>query len=172
MSPKDVFLAVSARLVARSVDIGRMAATGYSFEEWVNWEAYLACDSVAGWKACPKPGYRHHGCPDTDDLADLSVETESENSVIVEIAIVHDETGDKWKAKIDHDKDKLSTLPQDRATPLQILVAVSVNESVQVSAVWTRWLSQTSLFKERPPTFSAHVPLSTRGQLVVYGWGD
>ena len=47
---KKVFRQISQRFTSRARDIARFAKTHYSFEEWCNWEAFVACSGVSGWK--------------------------------------------------------------------------------------------------------------------------
>lgn len=167
---KDVFRTIGERLLLRSQSIARMAKTEYSFEEWINWEAYAACTERPGWTVDPKPPYRAIVGSGVRDLADLKV-TGSGKPVFVEIAIVHDGTSDKWKAKLDRDTDKLARLPPTAAERLQIIVAVSHSRSVRNASDWERWFGQLKCFQLGMPLCEAK-PLLTGGELVVYGWAS
>jgi hypothetical protein len=163
---QDVFTAVAKHLGGKSEQIETIAATGYSFEEWVNWEAYLACKGVADWVVLPRPGYRGHGIA-TSDLGDLYVRSDS-RELFVEVAVVHDQTGAKWLEKIDWDREKLSRLGS--IGRLQLVIGVSTRGPVTGSDVWERWFQQTVLFQSGAPEHRLDVGLREKGQLVIFGW--
>jgi|GEM_PF-6958573 len=67
------FAAIAERCSVRSKDIARFTASQYSFEEWVNWEAFGACAEVREWEVHPKPRYCNLGVTDCKDLGDLLI---------------------------------------------------------------------------------------------------
>jgi hypothetical protein len=171
MKPKEIFDRINTRLVTRRQDMLLMALTGYSFEEWINWEAFLACREASdGSRVDPKPGYRATDLADTGEAADLLVGAVEGPKVVVEVALVHDETLDKWKDKIDYDQEKLSRVPKSKAATLQLVIAVSTKGSIVGNPVWETWFAKTRRFAATRPTFQSTTPIPEGGQYVIFGW--
>jgi hypothetical protein len=53
-----VFQTIARHLEARADAIALFAQARYSFEEWLNWEAFAACRANPAWTVAPKPCYR------------------------------------------------------------------------------------------------------------------
>lgn len=88
------------------------AGTGYSFEQWFNWELFSAFSSW-GVNCDPKPAYRQtfaSECP--GQLGDLLIEGRDGGKWIVEVALVRGFTQDKWRAKLINDRLKLADADQ------------------------------------------------------------
>jgi hypothetical protein len=133
-----VFESIAAHLVSRADEIALFAQTRYSFEEWLNWEAFAACRARVGWTVAPKPCYSAHTDPGCKDYGDLLVTDKASNArVWIEIGLVHDGTGDKWIAKLDRDMEKLRQQFASSITPLQIIVLVSTS-TIRAAANWER----------------------------------
>lgn len=171
MLAPDVFRTIASRLLERAEAIGRMATTGYSFEEWMNWEAFEACKEKADWEVAPKPPYGSGGTKGSRDLADLKVAAKSGNAVVVEIALVHESTYDKWQAKLDWDTEKLSSIPKNAAERLQIIVAVSHLRPVRKEEEWVKWFEKVACFKVETDLCEAK-DLASGGEVVIYGWAS
>src|SRR4051794_26216772 len=78
----DLFRAVCDRLDAKAADLHLLVETTSSFEEWLNWEAFLACKLCeASYPFCEvttKPTYASEGVADDGsdpdrNLGDLRV---------------------------------------------------------------------------------------------------
>jgi hypothetical protein len=81
---EQIFKAICKHLFGQSDAVRLFAATGYSFEEWCNWEAFAAC-KLEGWTVTPKPRYSKFGGT-SRGLGDLSVSVDDE-TVFVEIGL-------------------------------------------------------------------------------------
>ena len=105
-----VFDTIVQRFCEKAPEIAKFANTGYSFEEWLNWEAYAACVAKPGWSVAPRPAYAKLSQEPCRDFGDLLIsEHEPSRQTLVEIALVHDWTnGNKWREKIDWDTKKLA----------------------------------------------------------------
>ncbi len=166
---RRVFITIAGRFRGKADDIGRFVATGYSFEEWCNWEALSACATVTAWVSRPKPSYcklTHLPCTDYGDL--LVTDRQSSHSVLVEIGLVHDQTGDKWIEKLDWDMDKLSMTLHRGIIPFQLIVLASL-KPISGVANWERWLSRTRCWG-RETDLTSSCALGPAGQLVIRGW--
>jgi hypothetical protein len=161
-----VFRTIVARFQQGVCDISRFAATGYSFGEWLNWEAFAACSANPRWKVQPKPSYCSLGLAECKDFGDLLV-ADADNKVLVEIGLVHDGTGDKWRPKLDRDVQKLAR-PLAGIAPLQMIVLVS-KSSIEESKSWQRWLAKVPCWG-RDTDLAVTIPLSPTGVVMVRGW--
>lgn len=162
MLATEVFETVASRLVAKAEDIALFTSTQYSFEEWLNWEAWAGCSSREAWEVKPKPRY-----PDAKYLADLEViDHRHARRVIVEIGLAHDGTGDKWRAKLDRDMEKLSRLSD--ADTLHLIVLVSTG-TISSSKTWADWLAKVTCW-QRPRFIEKRTDLPPNGEMVVRGW--
>src|SRR4051794_1530767 len=81
-----VFQAIVGRYQRRADEIAQFVTTKYSFEDWLNWEAFAACAANAGWRVSPKPSYCALGVEDCKDFGDLLVDVGG-NKVLVEIGL-------------------------------------------------------------------------------------
>ncbi len=160
----EVFHTVAACLVQDAESLIRMAATGYSFEEWVNWNAFLVCHRRWGGNTAPKPGYRYFELADTAEMADLWVQTPHGEKVIVEVGLVHDHTSDKWIEKLAYDRKKLEAARADSLQRLQLVVLVSAKEAVVDDEKWEAWLRRAL---PEPADLNVH---ALDGQVAVRGW--
>jgi hypothetical protein len=163
---EEVFRAIAKRYGQRADDIARFAGAKYSFEEWLNWEAFAACSTVNEWEARPKPSYCTLGVEDCKDYGDLLVTNGSE-AVLVEIGLVHDGTGNKWRAKLAWDVEKLAR-PMSAISPLHVIVLASVAD-IENADNWQRWLAKVQCWS-RPTSLTASVVLPPHGAMVIRGW--
>ncbi len=175
----DVYRIVCERLKARAVDIQVMAETASSFEEWLNWEAFLACKqhqkSYPFCEVTAKPTYASENVgTDGDDtdrgFGDLRVGGPNDGEhhcwVFAEIALLHDgnRTGGKWLRKIESDADKLKRLGWVRSASLLIVVAVSRGD---VLTEWADLLASFALWNQPALTTPFTLPLSNGGSVFV-----
>ena len=161
-----MFEVIATRLASRNAEISYFTATRYSFEEWLNWEAFAACAAITGWQAKPKPRYCDLGVSDCKDFGDLSV-TERGSVVLVEVGLVHDGTHDKWRDKLDWDVQKLAR-PLNNVQSLHVVVLVS-DSNIETSDTWQRWLGKVPCWG-RPDALEAKCPLASQGQMMIRGW--
>src|SRR5437773_1858974 len=97
----EVFDLIVARLAGKASEITWFVETGYSFEEWLNFEAYAACRAAARWNVNPRPAYASLAVEHCREFADLLV-ADAASSVVVEVGLVHDSTSTKWIEKLDY----------------------------------------------------------------------
>lgn len=165
----QVFGSIATRFDLRRNDIAKFASTSYSFEEWLNWEAFLACSEHVGWTAFPKYQYKHAGIENCTSFADLLVSCQDmESSVLVEIKLAHDWTKDDYLTKIDNDRVKLAREFKKGIIPLQIIVSVSVGK-IESHPIWENWFARSSCL-QRPTELNRIVILPPSGEMIIRGW--
>ncbi|RMQ98657.1 hypothetical protein ALP94_03914 [Pseudomonas savastanoi pv. glycinea] len=119
-------------------DITRYASTGYSFEEWLNWEMFTAFTAV-GLKCLPKPAYKtHFSQADAKTLGDLLVGADDSKPWLIETSLVHGYTQDKWRAKISSDREKLLRAEGGEVSKVQVVLMCSDSEQ-QLREAWAYW---------------------------------
>jgi hypothetical protein len=139
----DVFRGVCNRLAAKAADLRLMAETTSSFEEWLNWEAFLACKlREKGYPFCEvaaKPTYGSEGVA-TDDgdpdrnSGDLRVGGPNDGAehcwVFAEFALLHDgnRAGGEWLRKIEGDSEKLKRLGSKKSASLLVVVVALLSD--------------------------------------------
>lgn len=138
----DVFRTVCDRLTAKATDLRLLVETGSSFEEWLAWEAFLACklrqESYPFCEVAAKPTYTSEGVPDEADpnrnLGDLRVGGPNDGAdhcwAFAEFVLLHDgnRTGGEWPHRIEAHADKLRRLGWKKSASLLIVVAVSLGD--------------------------------------------
>ncbi len=144
----DVFRTVCDRLRAKAADLRLLIEDGYSFEEWLAWEAYLACkfrqESYPFSEVTAKPTYASEGVAtesgDPDRiLGDLRVGGPNDGAdhcwLFAELALLHDgnRAGDEWRRAVEADVNKLKRLGWKKSAALLIVVAASQGD------VLTEW---------------------------------
>ena len=149
----DVFRTVCDRLEAKASDLRFMVETGSSFEEWLTWEAFLACKfREASYPFCEvaaRPTYSSEGVADDGGdphrrLGDLRVGGPDEGAhhcwVFAEVALLHDgnRAGGEWLRKLEVGADKLKRLRWKRSASLLVVVAASRGDGLAASAIWNR----------------------------------
>jgi hypothetical protein len=160
---KTAFDAISARLELRAKDFAVIAQTGYSFEEWINCEAYVACkekrsDSVVS----PRPHYSEVGS-ELNAFGDLLIPRKL-NKLLIEIEVIHARTGWKWDRKIENDTLKLASIPDAQA--LQLVIVVSeVRETQRILAQLHERISRF----DSQPRFNSAVDLGSQ-VAHIFGW--
>src|SRR4051794_9729407 len=116
----DVFRTVCDRLAARAGDLRPLVETSSSFEEWLSWEAFLACkqrqESYPFCEVAAGPTYSSEGVADAGgdpDRGDLRVGGPNDGAdhcwVFAEFALLHDgnRAGDGWRWEVEAGADKL-----------------------------------------------------------------
>lgn len=161
-----VFDTIIARYAIRAIDIANFTRTKYSFEEWLNWEAFAACAAVSEWRSYAKPRYRDLGAIDCKDFGDLLV-CEGSDRLLVEVGLVHDGTGNKWRDKLAWDVQKLAR-PLAEISCLHLVVLASA-ANIDASETWQRWLAKVPCWG-RPDPLKASLLLRPSGQMLIHGW--
>ncbi|MHB0775414.1 hypothetical protein [Halomonas sp. WWR20] len=154
----------------KAAELQSFVRTGYSFEEWFNWELFHALQvSESGLQ--PKPSYRHLANLDSSRKTGDVFFTKEDHGYIVEVALVHDYTSDnKWRAKVHQDRDHLLTLKEvERVTPIQLLLLVSNHNDMEASSDWMNWLESLHFWND-PKALEVKIRLPQQGQAWIVGW--
>lgn len=174
----DVFRTVCDRLAGKAADLRAMVETTSSFEEWLNWEAFLACKlRQASYPFCEvaaKPTYASEGADDGGDpdrsIGDLRVGGSGQEGdhrwVFAEFALLHDgnRVGGKWLRKIEADADKLLRLGWKRSASLLIVVAASRDD---VTTGWAEYLAGFAVWNRPALTDPFVIALPGGGTVVL-----
>ncbi|VTS01260.1 Uncharacterized protein OS=Pseudomonas sp. TKP GN=U771_26400 PE=4 SV=1 [Gemmata massiliana] len=174
----DVFRTVCDRLVTRAADLRLVVETTSSFEEWLNWEAFLACKlREADYPFCEvtaKPTYSSENVADDGTpergLGDLRVGGPNDGAnhcwLFAEIALLHDgnRVGGKWLQKIEADADKLKRLGWKLSASLLIVVAASTGD---VLTEWADYLAGSAVWNRPALTDPFVLALPGGGSVVV-----
>lgn len=155
---------VSQFLRRRSGDVESILLAGYSFEEWCNWEIFLAAKPLG--TALPRPAYANCGAVGSKLLGDLRLDVGAER-LLVELAVVHDRTGDKWLPKLEKDRVKLSQSFYPGTRPLQVLLCGST-AGIRSDPRWTSWLTRLS-FWDAPTIHDEDIPIGS-GNCLLRAW--
>ncbi|SDL68177.1 hypothetical protein SAMN05661010_02261 [Modicisalibacter muralis] len=159
---------VSRHFSSKVTELQAFGKTGYSFEEWFNWELYYAL-GASDSNLAPKPTYKAHGLDASKKTGDVFFSLGDEN-FIIEVALVHDYTQDKWLEKIRLDRDHLMTLKQvDGITPIQLIAMVSGYNDIMAQESWSTWLESLT-FWNTPRDVDIKLRLPTEGQAWIIGW--
>jgi hypothetical protein len=144
----EVYSCISSRFQVRRDDLLAFAETGYSFEEWCSWGAFAAC-RAARWDAKPKPPYREHGVLDSRELGDLLVESgPGGGAVFIEFGLVHSETAEKWKNKLNWDTQKVQRIASAGYSRVQFLICASKPCAEPVDGpAWMLWLESLDVWQ-------------------------
>lgn len=140
----DVVRTVGARLAARAADLRLLVETGESFEEWLIWEAFLACrgrQADAGWcEVAARPTYGSEGVTGGDgrpsaDRGGLRVGGPGDGAnhgwVFVEVALLHDgnRAGGEWRARTEAAVARLLRLGWKRSAAVLVVVATGQRDA-------------------------------------------
>lgn len=154
----------------KAAELQSFVRTGYSFEEWFNWELFYALQvSESGLQ--PKPAYRHVTDLQASKKTGDVYFTKEEHGYIVEVALVHDYTDDnKWREKVHRDRDQLLTLKGlDKVIPIQLLVLISNHDDMEASSDWMNWLETLSFWNDAK-NIEVKIRLPQYGQAWIIGW--
>lgn len=175
----DVFRTVCARLEAKAADLQLLTETTSSFEEWLNWEAFLACKlrqvAYPFCEVAAKPSYASEGVPDAGDdpdqeRGDLRVGGPDDGAghcwVFSEFALLHDgnRTGGEWLEKVEAKADKLRRLGWKKSASLLIVVVASRDDVV---TEWAEHLAGFAFWNQPALTDPFDLTLPGGGSLVV-----
>ena len=135
----DVFRTVCDRLAAKAANLRPLVEASTSFEEWLVWEAFLACklrqESYPFCEVAVQPTYASEGVADDGnpdrDRGDLRVGGPNDGAdhcwAFAEFVLLHDgnRTGGEWLRRIGAEADKLKRLGWKKSASLLIVVAAS-----------------------------------------------
>ncbi len=159
----DVFRCITDRFAKRNRDIELLIHQGYSFEEWLNWEAFLACNAISRWRASGRPQYRFIGVKASKDYADLMVE-HGDTRVIAEVGHILGGTQSEWIKKLEHDKLKLGQIAAGRSTAtLQVIVLASSDPNKPA------WLPRLKCW-QCATTLKTTIKFQGGCKMIVRGW--
>ena len=147
--------------------IAQYTHTGYSFEEWLNWEAFWACHKK-GWKSSPKPEYKAVGFKNSKYQADLLVDSLQIKKTLIEFGLVHDCTQSHWRDKLGTDRKKLEAPYADTFWPIQVVYVTSRYDFRKLEN-WTDWLNKIS-FWNQPAIFNQALTLPEGGVFLMKAW--
>lgn len=139
-------------------------STGYSFEEWFNWELFHAF-KLQGIDVNPKPSYASFGGSVGDGYGDIAVGKHT----FIEVGLVHDFTSNKWLGKLEADRSALLALGRPSLYCLHLVLLVSKYSEIEKSPTWSSWLEKLSFWNEKPE-FKIESPLPCGGQAIVVAW--
>ena len=142
----------------------KFQSTGYSFEEWFNWELFFALD-VEGWNVNVNP--RILG---GKKFADVEiVDFENGKNLKIEVKIIHDFTQNKWIAEIEKDRKALEfNSLRNGDLGLQVLLITSSYNDVLSVESWSDWLNKLSFWSVEPDyNFSSK---QSEGESILMAW--
>lgn len=178
----DVFRTVCDRLAAKAADLHAMVETALSFEEWLNWEAFLACKhremSYPFCEVAAKPTYSSEGVADDSsdpdrNFGDLRVGGPNDGAdhcwVFAELVLLHDgnHTGGEWLRRIEADADKLKRLGWKKSASLLIVVAASRGD---VQTEWADDLARCAVWNQPALTNPFVIALPGGGTVILKGF--
>jgi hypothetical protein len=165
----EVFGVVADRLGRRCDAIALFAQTAGSWEGWCTWEAFAACREAV-WTAQPQPPYAEVGVAGSRDRADLLVfDPASGRRVLMELAVVHDWTTNKWIDALNGDTERLRRSAAVGTVGLQVILAASLDSPIDVNPKWQGWLGMSDIWT-RPTDLKRALQLGAVGQMVLRGW--
>jgi hypothetical protein len=144
----DVFRMICDRLTTKKADLRSMIETKTSFEEWLAWEAYLACKPrQADYPFCEvtaKPTYASEGIADDGHaehlLGDLRVgaafDADDHRWLFAEIALLRDDNHNDWQRKLEEDSNKLLRLNWRHSTSLLLVIVASHSDVPTELSFW------------------------------------
>jgi hypothetical protein len=138
--------------------------TGYSFEEWLNWEAYAACKRHK-LKTEPKPSYRTAEVTKSNEQADLCFALGDGEFAFVEVGLVHDGTMTKWLAKLQHDRFKLSQIKSKKYHGVQLIVLACRDQEI-----FSWWQKKISILYSKPSVFPPDSFGNKKFHGHIYAW--
>ncbi|MDY3561867.1 hypothetical protein R5W23_003295 [Gemmata sp. JC673] len=134
----DVFRTVCDRFAAKAAELRLLVETTSSFEEWLNWEAFLACKlaetNYPFSEVAAKPTYASEGVPNDDSRRDrggLRVGGPDNGAhhcwAFAEFVLVHDgnRAGGEWRREFVSGTDRLLRLGWKKSAALLVVVTAS-----------------------------------------------
>ena len=138
--------------------------TGYSFEEWINWELFYAL-SKAQIDVLPKPCYKEYSKDSPKSFGDLLVE----NQHFIEVSLIHDSTQNKWIEKIENERRALTTLDLEYVKPAQLLIIVSAHDDIESHGNWLPFLEKISFWRTAC-AWTISTKTQNGGQVIAKYW--
>jgi hypothetical protein len=130
---------------------------------------FAACREAA-WTAQPQPPYAQVGVAGSRDRADLLVfDPTSGRRVLLELAVIHDWTTNKWIDALNGDTDRLRRAAAVGVVGLQVILAAALDSPIDVNPKWQGWLSMSEIWS-RPTELRQALELGAVGQMVIQGW--
>lgn len=160
---------LSTHFSPKAKEITRFAHTGYSFEEWFNWELFSAF-SGHGYTCFPKPAYRKFFAGHTTRfLGDLLIEGVDGWQCFVEVAVVHGYTQNKWRAKMVRDRAKLLELEPNIAGMQKVLLVVFCSSvERKLEREWDYWFKEIPFWAE--PGYALTFDDGVMGEVNMRFW--
>ena len=174
----DVFRTVCDQLAEKAADLRLLVEAGSSFEEWLTWEAFLACKlRQASYPFCEvaaRPTYASEGVAgdgdSNQDRGDLRVGGPNDGAdhcwVFAEFVLLHDgnRTGGEWVRKVEAEADKLLRLGWKKSASLLIVAAASRGD---VMKEWGDDLAGCAVWNQPALTDPCIFSLPGSGSVVV-----
>lgn len=135
-----IFSIIRDHFKRRARDLHDIVCAGCSFEEWFNWETFLACCGGKFESVQPRPAYHVCGAKDCNLFGDLLVQ-DAGTRILMEVGVVHDSTGDKWLDKLNADRAKLMQQFSPDVTTFQLIACASLSD-IRSDSKWTQWLAR------------------------------
>lgn len=166
--PGDIFETI-AQSLEQNPHFETVVASQGSFEQWVNWEAYVACQQSAAYDFCiPSPAYKDIGGPNRW-RGDLRI-AKGNTTVMIETKIIIDNTFYKYMKDISKDRDKLLTIKNASREIhcLQIILMSSARHNIPED--WKGRLKGISFWGKEEPSFKRRYIFRDCVSGVLYGW--
>jgi hypothetical protein len=174
----DVFRTVCERLAERAAELRLLVESGTSFEEWLTWEAFLACKlRQEGYPFCEvtaEPTYASEGVADEADpdrnFGDLRVGGPNDGAdhcwAFAEFVLLHDgnRSGREWLRKIEADADRLKRLGWKKSASLLV---VAVGSRGDVLTEWAEDLAGCAVWNGSPLTDPFVIALPGGGTVAL-----
>ena len=175
----EVFRTVCDRLASRAAELRLMVETTSSFEEWLNWEAFLACKhrqatypfcEVAAKPTYASEGVAHDGGDPDRGLGDLRVGGPDDGAdhcwVFAEFALLHDgnRAEGQWRRKTEEAAARLRRLGWRRSASLLVVLAASRGD---VLTEWADYLADFAVWNQPALTDPFVLALPGGGSVVV-----
>jgi len=124
--------------------IRQFSRTGASYEEWINWELYLAL-TAQGFEVEVRPRYDNR---DLKTFADLRV-SRGKESVLIETKVAHSHTQDKYIWEIKKDSEALAQEMRSGGEVLLVLFLSSNFADITCNEYWRKWLVKSGVFPKQ-----------------------
>jgi hypothetical protein len=169
MNLQDLCQILSDHFAPKAKQVTRFAHTGYSFEEWVNWEIFTAFVD-RGYQAFPKPAYKRSFNDNTSKfLGDLRVCGHDGAEVFLEVATAHPWTQSKWREKILNDRVKLEKWVPKAEKTLKIQIVISCSsEQKDLENKWLYWYERIGFWADKGETLI--LDDGGTGEVVIKVW--
>jgi|GEM_PF-3895319 len=136
--------------------------TGASYEEWINWELYLALVAEK-FEVEVRPRYNNQ---ELKTFADLRV-NQGKDSVLIETKVAHSHTQDKYIWEVRKDSEALAREMQSGNDVILALFLSSNFADIPCDECWREWLAKSGVIsKEIKP--SVHLKRQGGGSDVLF----